>query len=227
MCEGDLFQQPCAVGMFPPGLPSEPLQSLQSPTATARRENYQGRRRAPSTVFSIPESVLPSPDGAGNGMQLEGNGRPPNSGDFAPTTLFEQDEQGLPNPVETIPPTPPDSMEPTQLAGGGIEQTQKDAEPEPATHVTQKSAQTLNSLNEPVTAPKAKAAPPSNEPMGTSSSAQPKAAPAAPAAAELTAPAALTAPVTPLIPKAAARAPGVEPYYGEKNSIYSDGTYWK
>ena len=78
--QGDLFQVPSMAmgGPFTPGLPSAPSAVLATPSAQEKRDHFQRRSQGDATVHYVDSmDPLPSPDGAGNGMQREGNGRPP------------------------------------------------------------------------------------------------------------------------------------------------------
>ena len=106
---GELFQQPVLSGPFMPGQkPSGPLPSpspISPPDAEARRNQYQKQNPvflSRTLTFGPAEEEVH--DGAGNGMQKEGNGRP----DTPKSTSPPETLQTLPDlePQEPIPSTP-------------------------------------------------------------------------------------------------------------------------
>ena len=120
-------------GPFTPGLPvpTPALEDLCTPRSTTdeKRELYQsrgkGRGKPPSSITLDLDPEMDH-DGAGNGMQKEGNGRPPSPPDTCPRSPSNQVQP----PSSPVKETKEDSPPASPRAAGNLGDKQRSAQPE-------------------------------------------------------------------------------------------------
>ena len=102
---GELFQVPAMAGSFTPGMPSPRAlskENLFTPPPQEKRNAYQRRGHAKTEPAETLEYMPNDHDGAGNGMQKEGNGRP----DSVESIVQTPNENGEPATPAELPAAP-------------------------------------------------------------------------------------------------------------------------